>query len=101
MLLSARMVKNQTLQCMERNEKKMFGPRSPRLWVIRRQRGIRVCPRWEKFEHFLADMGEPKSGLSLKGFTTIKDIAKRTAHGSQSSINQIIVVIAYLLKLVV
>jgi hypothetical protein len=28
-------------------------------------RGITVCKRWEKFENFLADMGEPPVGLTL------------------------------------
>ena len=28
-------------------------------------RGIRVCDRWEKFENFLADMGEPPAGMSI------------------------------------
>lgn len=29
-------------------------------------RGIRVCDRWLKFEHFLADMGERPLGLSIE-----------------------------------
>lgn len=28
-------------------------------------RGIKVCKRWEKFELFLADMGEPAKGMTL------------------------------------
>lgn len=28
-------------------------------------RGIKVCKRWEKFENFLKDMGEPAPGLTL------------------------------------
>lgn len=28
-------------------------------------RGISVCKRWHKFEHFLADMGEQPAGLTL------------------------------------
>lgn len=29
-------------------------------------RGITVCKRWEKFENFLADMGEPPPGMTLE-----------------------------------
>lgn len=28
-------------------------------------RGITVCERWEKFENFLVDMGEPPPGLTI------------------------------------
>lgn len=29
-------------------------------------RGIKVCQRWRKFEHFLEDMGSPKKGQTLE-----------------------------------
>jgi len=29
-------------------------------------RGITVCARWMKFENFIADMGERKSGYSIE-----------------------------------
>jgi len=28
-------------------------------------RGIRVCERWETFENFVADMGQPAPGMTL------------------------------------
>lgn len=30
--------------------------------------GIKVCERWNKFENFLADMGEPEPGLTIDRF---------------------------------
>lgn len=35
-------------------------------WHLYGARGIRVCPRWHKFENFLADMGEKPDGLSIE-----------------------------------
>jgi hypothetical protein len=29
-------------------------------------RGIRICKRWDKFENFLADMGEKPPGLTIE-----------------------------------
>lgn len=29
-------------------------------------RGIKVCDRWQAFEHFLADMGEPPAGMTIE-----------------------------------
>ena len=29
-------------------------------------RGITVCARWETFENFLADMGEPPPGMTIE-----------------------------------
>lgn len=29
-------------------------------------RGIKICPQWERFEQFLADMGERPEGLSIE-----------------------------------
>lgn len=40
------------------------------------ERGIRVCTRWEKFENFLADMGEPARELSLDRIDNSKGYAK-------------------------
>lgn len=30
------------------------------------ERGIKVCPRWNHFKNFLADMGEKPKGMSLE-----------------------------------
>src|SRR3990167_3972937 len=39
-------------------------------------RGIKVCTRWEKYENFLADMGEWKPGLTLERIDFNKDYSK-------------------------
>lgn len=33
-------------------------------------RGIKVCERWDAFENFLADMGEPQEGMTLERLNT-------------------------------
>lgn len=55
----------------------MSDTRTFRIWVGMRKRcrddhplyggrGIRVCARWQKFESFLADMGEAPAGYSIE-----------------------------------
>lgn len=43
-------------------------------------RGIRVCSRWHKFEHFLADMGEGAAGLSLDRKNNDGNYTKRNCY---------------------
>jgi hypothetical protein len=38
-------------------------------------RGVRVCPRWRRFKHFLADMGERPEGTTLGRFRDTGDYA--------------------------
>lgn len=54
-------------------------------------RGISYCKRWEQFENFLADMGEPLPGLTLDRKNNNRGYSKsncRWATRKQQSINQ-------------
>lgn len=45
-------------------------------------RGITICKRWDKFENFLADMGEPGPGLSIDRRNNDKGYYKRNCKWS-------------------
>ena len=39
--------------------------------------GVTVCKRWEKFENFFVDMGEPPEGFSLDRINNLKGYSKK------------------------
>lgn len=50
--------------------------RHPRRNGNRCYAGVTICPHWEKFENFLADMGEPPDGFSLDRIDSSKGYSK-------------------------
>lgn len=58
---------NKTYQAWKDMRKRCMNPRSSD-YHLYGGRGISICERWEKFENFLADMGEAPKGFSLDRF---------------------------------
>ena len=56
--------KTDIYQCWENMKRRCNYPKSPS-YKNYGARGIKVCKRWDKFENFLADMGEPPKGLTI------------------------------------
>jgi hypothetical protein len=51
-------------------------------------RGITVCKRWEKYENFLADMGEAPPGLSLDRIHNDRGYSKRNCRWATAAVQQ-------------
>ena len=49
------------------------------------ERGITVCDRWHRFEHFLADMGECPAGKALDRFNNELGYTKGNCHWASST----------------
>lgn len=48
----------------------------PGVWMSKwyHDRGVRICKRWDRFDNFLADMGERPKGKTLDRFPTTRKI---------------------------
>lgn len=55
---------NRTYGVWQAMRARCLNPKNNR-WSSYGGRGIKICKRWEKFENFIADMGEIPKGLTL------------------------------------
>lgn len=49
------------------------------------ERGVSFCKRWEKFENFLADMGEPEDGMTLDRVNNSRGYSKNNCRWASQS----------------